>query len=127
MKSAIFQRPNEASICDIPEPQVLEPDDVKIKVIYTSICADDTAAFTQFRERVTPGHEFSGIIVDLGKTAAMTGLAVGDKVTGYTWRFCGKCRFLSSRKRKFVRQFSINRRNAGIYSFERQSSLQNRT
>jgi len=98
MKSAIFQRPNEASICDIPEPQVLEPDDVKIKVIYTSICADDTAAFTQFRERVTPGHEFSGIIVDLGKTAAMTGLAVGDKVTGYTWRFCGKCRFCRAGK-----------------------------
>ena len=91
MKSVCLTGQQEVTVRHIPEPQICEADDVKIKVIYTAICADEAAVFSRFRGELPLGHEFSGIVTELGPEAKRNGFSVGDHVTGYTWRFCGKC------------------------------------
>lgn len=80
---------------DVPEPQVLHGDDVKIKIHYVTICAEDMNEFIYgateyFYDRGTC-HEYSGEIVDLGEDAKWMGFSVGDRVSGYSWCFCGMC------------------------------------
>ncbi|MED3980103.1 zinc-binding dehydrogenase [Priestia megaterium] len=77
----------------IPELEV-QKNQVKIKVAYTGICGTDIHTFTgQYKNSQTPvvlGHEFSGIVVEVGKD--VTKVKVGDKVTSETtFVTCGEC------------------------------------
>ncbi|MBQ4866483.1 zinc-binding dehydrogenase [Priestia megaterium] len=77
----------------IPELEV-QKNQVKIKVAYTGICGTDIHTFTgQYKNSQTPvvlGHEFSGIVVEVGE--AVTKVKVGDKVTSETtFVTCGEC------------------------------------
>ncbi len=77
----------------IPESEV-QKNQVKIKVAYTGICGTDIHTFTgQYKNSQTPvvlGHEFSGIVVEVGKD--VTKVKVGDKVTSETtFVTCGEC------------------------------------
>ncbi|UYP09959.1 zinc-binding dehydrogenase [Priestia megaterium] len=69
----------------IPELEV-QKNQVKIKVAYTGICGTDIHTFTgQYKNSQTPvvlGHEFSGIVVEVGED--VTKVKVGDKVTSET-------------------------------------------
>lgn len=105
MKALYLTGPQEVSIRDIPEERVIEPDDVKVQVVYTSICADETALFAQYKQAMKLGHEFSGVIVQLGAEAERSGFSVGDRVTGYTWRFCGKCTYCRRGKENLCVQY----------------------
>ena len=77
----------------IPELEA-QKNQVKIKVAYTGICGTDIHTFTgQYKNSQTPvvlGHEFSGIVVEVGE--AVTKVKVGDKVTSETtFVTCGEC------------------------------------
>lgn len=77
----------------IPELEV-QKNQVKIKVAYTGICGTDIHTFTgQYKNSQTPvvlGHEFSGIVVEVGED--VTKVKVGDKVTSETtFVTCGEC------------------------------------
>ncbi|MED4112859.1 zinc-binding dehydrogenase [Priestia megaterium] len=77
----------------IPELEV-QKNQVKIKVAYTGICGTDIHTFTgQYKNSQTPvvlGHEFSGIVVEVGED--VTKIKVGDKVTSETtFVTCGEC------------------------------------
>lgn len=77
----------------IPESEV-QKNQVKIKVAYTGICGTDIHTFTgQYKNSQTPvvlGHEFSGIVVEVGED--VTKIKVGDKVTSETtFVTCGEC------------------------------------
>lgn len=77
----------------IPELGV-QKNQVKIKVAYTGICGTDIHTFTgQYKNSQTPvvlGHEFSGIVVEVGED--VTKIKVGDKVTSETtFVTCGEC------------------------------------
>lgn len=77
----------------IPELEV-QKNQVKIKVAYTGICGTDIHTFTgQYKNSQTPvvlGHEFSGIVVEVGED--VTKIKVGDKVTSETtFGTCGEC------------------------------------
>ncbi|KNH19233.1 sorbitol dehydrogenase [Priestia megaterium] len=77
----------------IPELGV-QKNQVKIKVAYTGICGTDIHTFTgQYKNSQTPvvlGHEFSGIVVEVG--GDVTKVKVGDKVTSETtFVTCGEC------------------------------------
>lgn len=82
-------------ILDEPEPKLEYDDDVKIKIHYVTICAEDLNEFiygaTEYFYDGGTCHEYSGEIVELGKDAKRMGLDVGDRVSGYSWCFCGKC------------------------------------
>ncbi|MGI6030352.1 MAG: zinc-dependent alcohol dehydrogenase [Eubacteriales bacterium] len=83
----------------LPEPQILYPDQVKIKVKYTTICSDenkDIGPEDYFSQDQIAGHEMSGIIVELGENAYRHGFRVGDPVGGTATLSCGKCRMCLS-------------------------------
>ncbi|MDH5301170.1 MAG: L-threonine 3-dehydrogenase [Gammaproteobacteria bacterium] len=81
---------------DVPLP-VVGNNDVLIKVQRTAICGTDVHIYNwdawaqkTIKVPMTVGHEFAGVIVDMG--ANVTGLNVGDLVSGEGHIVCERCR-----------------------------------
>lgn len=80
----------------INEPLVLEPDDVKIKVLYSTIGAEDMRMYREgdyYSKEGVAGYETCGTIVELGEQARREGFSLGQRVSGTPVLFCGKCNF----------------------------------
>lgn len=88
----------EAREVPLPEPG---DDEVRIKVIYSSICGSDAhtltghlGEFEQMTKSMLPmpfGHELSGIIDKVGPKAAAYGYREGEKVVANYARYCYSC------------------------------------
>ncbi len=79
---------------DVPKPQIVDPEDVLIKICYSSICGSDLHTISGKFPSPLPrwmGHEISGIIEEMGPKATRKNLKVGDRVTGCFVRYCGTC------------------------------------
>lgn len=89
MKAVVFTESGE-QLLDVPEPRPLA-DEVLVAVEYCGICGSDLhAAAPDFREGTVMGHEFAGVIVELGKDVA--GWRVGQRVTiNPNGDWCGRC------------------------------------
>jgi threonine dehydrogenase-like Zn-dependent dehydrogenase len=81
---------------DVPEPEV-GGNDVLIKVHKTAICGTDVHIYNwdEWAQKTIPvpmtsGHEFAGEIVEIGRN--VTGLQIGDIVSGEGHVVCGRCR-----------------------------------
>lgn len=77
---------------DIPDPTPA-PDEVVLRVDYCGICGSDLHAQQQgFSAGVALGHEFAGVIEEVGREVA--GFAVGDRVcVNPNGDWCGRCGF----------------------------------
>lgn len=81
---------------DWPMPKIEDPEDVLIRIEYSSICGSDPHVLTGHFPTKLPkglGHEMSGVIVELGPKATRNGLKVGDRVTGNFVKYCGSCHY----------------------------------
>lgn len=100
MKQVKRTHSHMVELVEVPEPQIKEPSDVKIRVHYAGICTNDIMVWDNKLhlpyDNDGIGHEFSGEIVDLGDSAREFGLCVGDRVSGLSWQFCGKCPYCRS-------------------------------
>lgn len=83
-------------LLDLPEPSPTSRE-VKIRVLRTGICGTDLhiKAWDEWARRtikvpITPGHEFSGIVVELG--SEVTSVKVGDIASGEGHIVCNLCR-----------------------------------
>ena len=79
------------SLVDVPEAKV-EKDQVKIRVAYAGICGTDIHMYNGVygRTPVILGHEFSGIVVEIGPDVKT--LKIGQRVTSETtYATCGVC------------------------------------
>ncbi|PTY77671.1 sorbitol dehydrogenase [Heyndrickxia sporothermodurans] len=90
---------DQMSLEHIDEPQAYD-DKVKIKVAYTGICGSDIHTFKgEYKNPTTPvtlGHEFSGVVVEIGKDVKH--IKVGDRVTSETtFTTCGECEYCLSK------------------------------
>ena len=90
---------------DVPVPEP-GPNDVAIRVRYTSICGTDLHIlhWDAWAQATIPvpmvvGHEFTGEITALG--SAVDGLAVGQRVAGEGHVTCGYCRNCRGGRREF--------------------------
>ena len=86
-----------AEIQDVPEPIITRSDQIKVKVLATSICGTDYHIYSWdawSASRVKPprvmGHEFAGEIIEVG--SEVTSLKVGDYVSGESHWVCGRCK-----------------------------------
>jgi len=81
---------------DVPKPSI-GPNDVLIKIKKTAICGTDLHIYNwdqwaqaNIKPPMHVGHEFVGEIVEKG--ALVTGLDIGDRVSGEGHITCGYCR-----------------------------------
>ena len=90
MRAAVLKGPGEIVIEEIPDP-VCGDDDIVIQVAATGICGSDLHAYAgHFRKPgQVLGHEFAGPVVEVGRN--VTGIAVGDRVTGSPAIECESC------------------------------------
>ena len=80
-------------VIDMPEPE-LGDEDVRIQVAYCAICGSDPHLVEGIFGWEPPfglGHEMSGVVIELGRKVAKSGIKVGDRVAGNFLRFCGSC------------------------------------
>jgi len=94
MKAAVFHKPGDIRVDQVPDPQILDPRDVILKVTSTAICGSDlhilSGAVPQ-KEPMVMGHEFMGIVEETG--SAITNLKKGDRVIVPFPIACGECFF----------------------------------
>jgi len=97
MKALVYKKPGRknGSICEVPCP-VCGDNEVLVKVMACGICkpaesSHDRSGSLLGIYPVTPGHEFSGIAVEVGKN--VNHVRVGDRVTADNGYQCGTCYF----------------------------------
>src|SRR5919202_591543 len=99
MRAVVLTGPNRHEVRDdvpVPRPERLE---VLCRVDSVAICGTDLHIYEgRFPGRwprsypFTPGHEWSGTVVQLGPEAEVLGWKVGDRVAGPSPAPCGYCR-----------------------------------
>jgi len=93
MKALVYHGPNQISLDDVPLPQLIDDDDVIIKVTLSAICTSDVHVAHGHLPTVSPGqtlgHEFCGEITEIGPQ--VTGFQVGDRVVVDAQSYCGEC------------------------------------
>ena len=95
MKAYILHDVGNAELGDLPLPRLSNPNDAILKVTASTICGSDV----HFRNHGVPGlkpdivlgHEFVGVIVELGQN--VRDLKVGDRVAAACATWCGECFF----------------------------------
>lgn len=102
MKAIRWHARRDVRYEDVPEPTP-GPGQVKAKIHYTGICGSDLHEYeagpvfiqstphplTGTMAPIILGHEFTGRVVELGE--GVSGLKIGDRVTGECLWTCGKC------------------------------------
>lgn len=80
-------------IRDIPVPKIKKDDEVLIRVSAAGVCGTDVHIYHDKFQNYPPvvlGHEFSGVVVEIG--AEVKNFKVGDRVVAEPHTgFCGKC------------------------------------
>lgn len=84
MKALVINKPGELQVKDLPTPDIAG-DEVLVRMRAVGICHSDYELYSgkyiiPIDYPVTPGHEWSGEIVETGK--AVDGLERGDRVVG---------------------------------------------
>lgn len=98
MRAAFLHGRLDVRIDTTPTPQLLQPDEVRLAVAYTGICGSELHAIEGYQltradgQRAFPsqlGHEYAGVITDVGAAVAI--LAVGQRVTVAPRGPCHQC------------------------------------
>lgn len=93
MKAVCFERPHHVAVIETPVPEV-GPQDVLIRVEAAGICGTDLHLYVgEFDPRypLIPGHEFSGVVVEVGKE--VTAFSPGDRVAVDPNLYCDQCHY----------------------------------
>lgn len=95
MKALVYGGPGVKEWTDVPDPKILEPTDVILKMDATTICGTDLHILKgdtpEVKEGRILGHEGVGTVVDVG--AGVSRLAIGDKVIVSCVSSCGRCAY----------------------------------
>ena len=95
MKALVYHGPGQKAWETVPDPTIQEPTDVIVRVDSTTICGTDLHILKGDVPAVKPGtilgHEAVGTITEVG--AAVTTLAVGDRVLVSCISSCGRCSY----------------------------------
>lgn len=96
MKAMMLTGIREMEMRDIPEPGLINPDDVKIRMTAVGICGSDIHYYTQGQigsQKVsypfTVGHEGAGVVVETGRS--VTRVKPGDAIAIEPAMPCWKC------------------------------------
>ena len=95
MRALTYHGSHDVKVDNVPDPILLDPDDIILKVTATAICGSD---LHMYRGKIPAmkrgdilGHEFMGEVVDAGPS--VTALARGERVVVPFVIACGSCFF----------------------------------
>jgi alcohol dehydrogenase len=95
MKALVYHGPGQRSWDEVPDPAIIDPTDAIVRIDSSTICGTDLHILKGDVPAVKPGtilgHEAVGTVVEIG--AAVTTIAVGDRVLVSCITSCGRCRF----------------------------------
>ena len=95
MKAVCWQGTNDIRVENVPDPKILNPRDVVIRISLTAICGSDLHLYNGYipsmRKGDILGHEFMGEVVEVG--TGNTKLRKGDRVVVPFTISCGNCFF----------------------------------
>lgn len=78
---------------DVPVPKA-DAGQVVVQIVRSGVCGSDVHAYYDKHPfidlPVVPGHEFSGVIAEVGE--GVSGYSTGDRVTVMPQLYCGQCR-----------------------------------
>ena len=103
MKDPDPEKRGRVEVTDVPVKPVGD-DEVKVKVAYCAICGSDphvVGGIFGWEPPFGMGHELSGVIEEVGKTAADHGWKVGDRVGGNFRNYCGSCYYCTNQLEQF--------------------------
>jgi len=107
MKAAVFEKPKQVRVKQVPIPQI-GPTEALIKVKYTGICGTDWSIYNGWYSAdklpMIPGHEFSGVIAKIGPNSR--GLKQGERVTADINMSCGTCFYCMHGQQLLCDQFT---------------------
>ncbi|GAB2781755.1 zinc-dependent alcohol dehydrogenase [Halomonas shantousis] len=93
MRALTWQGTDKLSVETLPDPEIVNPHDVIVRVTMSSVCGSDLHLLNGYVPTMKPGdvlgHEFLGEVVEVG--SAVTGLAKGDRVITVSIIGCGHC------------------------------------
>lgn len=94
MKAAVFHKPGDITVDNVPDPVIEDGGDVILRVTSTAICGSDlhilSGGVPQAKDMIM-GHEFMGIVEEVGP--AVKKLKRGDRVVVPFPIACGHCFF----------------------------------
>jgi alcohol dehydrogenase len=95
MKALVYHGPGNKAWEEVPDPKILEPTDVIVRIDSTTICGTDLHILKGDVPAVTEGrilgHEGVGVVTEVG--AAVSTVAVGDRVLISCISACGACSY----------------------------------
>jgi threonine dehydrogenase-like Zn-dependent dehydrogenase len=95
MRALSYRGPRRLEVTDKPIPKIEHPNDAIVRVTRAAICGSDLHLYGGFvpdtRVGHTFGHEFTGVVVELG--ANVDNLELGDRVVVPFPISCGRCYF----------------------------------
>lgn len=93
MKAVVWNGINRLAVERVPDPVILDPRDVILKVLLSAACGSDLHLLDGYIPTVRTGdvlgHEFLGEVVEAG--AAVWNHRVGDRVVVASFIACGAC------------------------------------
>lgn len=106
MRAVVFEGIGKLTVTEVPDPTP-GPADVIIEVAAVGICGTDVhlldGEFEGARFPIIPGHEVSGVIVEVG--SEVTKLKKGDRVTVDNTLTCGDCEFCRNGRKNLCRKW----------------------
>jgi glutathione-independent formaldehyde dehydrogenase len=93
VNAIVYNGPFSLSLERVPDPTIESPLDAIVRITTTNICGSDLHMYegrTAVEEGTILGHENTGVVVEVGD--AVTGVAIGDRVSVPFNVACGTCR-----------------------------------
>ncbi len=98
MRALCWNGVNDLRVETVPDPEIVNPRDVIIRVTKSSVCGSDLHLLGGYIPAMKPGdiigHEFMGEVVETGREVKK--LRKGDRVVAISIIGCGHCEFCQS-------------------------------
>ena len=93
MKALCYSGVNQLNIERVKDPEILNPRDIIVKVVLSSVCGSDLhylhGYIPAMKQGDILGHEFNGEVVEVG--SGVTNFQKGDRVVVAPNIGCGNC------------------------------------
>jgi len=96
MQAVVFHAPGDVRVEQVPVPTCGEAE-MLVQVDACAVCGSDLKSYKAGNPRIKPpltmGHEFTGLIREIGPSATAGNLSIGDRVVMATTISCGQCEY----------------------------------